>query len=199
MAFSSDNTSVARVRPCYTCCHPNGKGTGVTARFELHPAHDVVEGSLFVTMASQKTIGSFADGARVLPTFDWDGRVTVRLSINEVAQMLEVFRGYHENISDGRGLFHKTAKANTVITLEHRLEPSPGYLLALSRKAADGELRRMAILLSMTEAVVLSEALASSMVYMAFGVPSVVERERRPQQGKAEGEAAAAPALKEVA
>ena len=149
---------------------------------------------MFVTLSSQKTVGSYADGVRVMPTFDWENRVTVRLSINEVAQMLEVFRGYHESICDGKGLFHKTVKASTVITLEHRLEPAPGYLFSVSRKAVDGNLRRMSILVSMTEALVLCEALAASMVYMAFGVPSVLARERKPIQ-KEDGAAA----LKEVA
>ena len=194
MNYGNDNPPAATVRPCYTCCHPNGKGTGSSAKFELHPAHDVVEGSVFVTMSSQKTVGSYADGVRVMPTFDWENRVTVRLWINEVAQMLEVFRGYHERICDGKGLFHKTVKASTVIKLEHRLAPAPGYLFSVSRKAVDGNLRRISILLSMTEALVLCEALAASMVYMAFGVPSVLARERKPIQ-KEDGAAA----LKEVA
>ncbi len=194
MNYGNDNPSTVNVRPCYMCCHPNGKGTGTSAKFELHPAHDVVEGSVFVTMSPQKTVGAYVDGNRVMPTFDWENRITVRLSINEVAQMLEVFRGYHESICDGKGLFHKTVKASTVITLEHRLEPAPGYLFAVSRKAVDGNPRRISILLSMTEAVVLCEALAASMVYMAFGVPSVLARERKPLQ-KEDGAAA----LKEVA
>ena len=49
----------------------------------------------------------------------------------------------------------------------------PGYLLAISQKTLDGELNRMGVLFSMTEAIVLSEALASSMVYLAFGVPAM--------------------------
>lgn len=197
MNYDNDNSAVTKVRPCYTCCHPNGKGTGATARFELHPAHDMVEGSLFVTLAPQKTVGSNVDGNRVLPTFDWEKRITVRLTINEVAQMLEVFRGYMENICDGKGLFHKTVKASTVIALEHRLEPSPGYLFSVSRKPVDGERQRICVLLSMTESIVLSEALAASMVYMAFGVPSVMARAPKPVQK--DGVAANPGRLKEVA
>ena len=164
------------IRPCYTCCHPNAKGTGSTVRFELHPAHDTVEGSVFITFATQKTIGSYENGQRILPTFDWANRVTVRLSLNEVAQMLEVFRGYREKMCDGNGLFHRTAKANTVITLEHRLEPAPAYVLGVSRKDMEGELRRISVWLSMPETIVLSEALANGMFYMAFGIPKVIVR-----------------------
>lgn len=164
------------VRPSYSCCHPNAKGTGCAVRFELHPAHDHVEGSVFVTFAAQKTVGSYDGGRKVMPTFDWENRITVRLSINEVAEMLEVFRGYREKMGDGNGLFHRTVKANTVITLEHRLEPSPGYMFGVSRKTVEGNLSRIGILLCMKEAIVLSEAMAGAMLYMAFGVPKVVAR-----------------------
>ena len=166
-------------RPRYCCCHPNPKVTGTSVRFELHPAHGYVEGSIFATFALQKSIGSSGDGARSYPTFDWDGSITVRLSINEVAEILEVFRGYREKLCDGKGFFHSTAGASTVINLAHRLEPSPGYLFGVSRKMADGGIRRANILLSMSEATVLSEAMASSMVYMAFGIPKVHERQEK--------------------
>ena len=164
------------VRPRYVCCHPNAKGTGCSVKFELHPAHDYVEGSLFVTFAAQKSVGRIEGTRRILPTFDWENRITVRLDINEVAEMLEVFRGYREKMADGNGLFHRTAKANTVITLEHRLEPAPGYLFGISRKTVDGDVRRLGILLSMKEALVLSESLAGALLYMAFGVPKVLAR-----------------------
>ena len=166
-------------RPRYTCCHPNAKGTGCAVRFELHPAHGRIEGSIFVTFSPQKTVGVCENGKKILPTFDWENRVTIRLSVNEVAEMLEIFRGYREKLGDGNGLFHRTACSSTVITLEHRLEPSPGYFFGVSRKLADGELRRMGVLIAMKEAMVLSESLASAMLYMAFGVPKVISREER--------------------
>ncbi|MBO5941038.1 MAG: hypothetical protein J6R18_07585 [Kiritimatiellae bacterium] len=168
--------SDAMIRPRYTCCHPNATGTGACVRFELHPAHGYVEGSVFATFASQKTIGSYANGEMIPSTFDWANGVTIRLTINEVAEILEVFRGYRERLGDEKGLFHRSAKGNTVITLEHRLEPSPGYLFGVSKKGNDGKLSRINILLCMTEMIVLSEALASSMLYMAFGVPKVIQR-----------------------
>ena len=131
---------------------------------------------MFVTFASQMTVGSFENGRRELPTFDWGNRITVRLTVNEVAQMLEVFRGYREKMCDGNGLFHSTAKANTIINLEHRLEPVPGFIFSVSRKTVDGEVRRIGLLLSMTESIVLSETLAGGMLYMAFGIPKVINR-----------------------
>lgn len=165
-----------RIRPRYNCCHPNPRGTGCSVRFELHPAHDNVEGSVFVTFAAQKTAGSFENGQKIFPTFDWVNSVTVRLNVIEVAAMLEVFRGYREKMGDGNGLFHTSASANTVITLEHRLEPTPGYLFGVSRKSPDGELRRMKVLLEMREALALTDSLSGALVFMAFGIPQVIER-----------------------
>jgi hypothetical protein len=155
------------------------QGTGTSVKFELHPAHDYVEGSVFATFASQKTEASHIGGKQVYPTFDWENSITIRLTVNEVAEMLEVFRGYREKMGDGKGLFHCSESGNTVITLEHRLEPGPGYLFGVSRKSPDGELRRMHMLLSMKETIVLSEALSSSMLYMAFGIPKVLARSDR--------------------
>ena len=193
----NETAKAADRRPCYTCCHPNAKGTGSSARFELHPAHDFVEGSVFVTFAAQKTIGSYVDGRRILPTFDWENRITVRLSINEIAQMLEVFRGYREKVCDGNGLFHRTPKANTIITLEHRLEPVSGYMFGVSRKTVDGDLKRISMLLSMPEAIVLSEILAAGMLYMAFGLPKVIPRAQKGVEDRSDD--ASRGELKEVA
>jgi len=197
MNETTETPKTFELRPCYTCCHPNPNGTGSTVRFELHPAHDTVEGSVFVTFAAQKTVGPYENGRRILPTFDWVNRVTVRLSLNEVAQMLEVFRGYREKICDGNGLFHRTEKANTIITLEHRLEPTPAYVLGVSRKDVTGTLNRISVFLSMTETIVLTEALASGMLYMAFGVPKVIVRS--PQEETAEEQSGKRKALKDVA
>lgn len=175
MNTASEKTT-GEFRPNYYCCHPNAKGTGCAVRFELHPAHGNTEGSIFATFAAQKTVGSFEQGKKVFPTFDWAGNITVRLDINEVASMLEVFRGYREKMCDGNGLFHVSANASTVITLNHRLEPDPGYVFAVSRKTGDGEIRRMHILLDMREALVLTDSLSGALMFMAFGIPKVFER-----------------------
>ena len=177
MSGTNDTTSrAAAFRPCYSCCHPNAKGSGSSVRFELHPAHGTVEGSVFATFAAQKTIGSFDGGHKILPTFDWANRITVRFAVNEVAEMLEVFRGYKEKLGEGNGLFHRTDKANTVITLEHRTEPTTGYVFGVSRRTTDGALKRIHLMLAMNEAIVLSEALAGGLLYMAFGIPEVIAR-----------------------
>ena len=47
--------------------HANGKGTGCAIKIELHPAHDEVDGSVFIRLALQKTVGSVANGTHVYP------------------------------------------------------------------------------------------------------------------------------------
>ena len=42
----------------------------------------------------------------------------------------------------------------------------------------------MRLFLTMTEAIVLTEALASSMLYMAFGIPKVIPRAERQSERK---------------
>ena len=161
-----------RQKPAYTLCHPNAKGTGCAVRIELNPAHDYVDGSIVMTFMEQKTIGSIQYGRRIMPTFASDNRISVRLSLNEIAQILEVLRGYREKVADGNGFFHKTPDASTIITFEHRLEPVPGYVLSVSRKTLDGNTKRMWIHLSLPEALTLSEAISGSMMYLAFGIPT---------------------------
>ena len=88
--------------------------------------------------------------------------------------MLMVFRGMQESIADGKGLFHRTATANAVIKFSHMIEPRPGYLLSVSSKPFDGELKDAYIMLRMEEAIWLSTAIEASMGVLVFGVPSAV-------------------------
>lgn len=152
--------------------HPNAKGTGSALTLELHPAHDEVDGSIFVKLTPQKTVGAYENGMRILPTFDHDAALCVRLGITELAQILEVLRGYKEKLNDGSGLFHRTKSANVIITFEHRIEPVPCYHLDIARKEADSDVRRIGFTLTMPEACVLNETIAQSLLYVAFGVPA---------------------------
>ena len=153
--------------------HPNAKGMGSALTLELHPAHDEVAGSIFATLTPQKTAGGYENGMRILPTFNHEAEIGVRLDANELAQMIEVLRGYKEKLNDGRGFFHRTTTANNCITFEHQIEPVPCYTFNVTRTEVNGETRRIGITLSMSEAIVLNEAISQSLVYVAFGVPSV--------------------------
>lgn len=166
----------ATYRPRLAYYHANPRGTGAVVQFELHPAHDNVDGSIFASFARQKTTGGMNGGVRTFATFDWQNRVTVKLDISDLSQMLQVFRGMQESIADGRGLFHNMERGSTVIRLEHRIEPVTGYLFEVSRKLGEGDAVRIGVMLSPTEALGLSLAMEQSMGVIAFGIPMVVAR-----------------------
>ena len=152
--------------------HPNAKGTGSALTLELHPAHDEVDGSIFVKLTPQKTVGKYENGMCILPTFDHDAALCVRLGITELAQILEVLRGYKEKLNDGSGLFHRTKSANVAITFEHRIEPVPCYTLNITRREPDKDPSSISIHVTMPEACVLNETIAQALLYVAFGVPA---------------------------
>ena len=140
MNATKQTEQTVRYRATDAYIHPNMKGTGSACRLELHPAHDETSGSIFLTLAAQKTLGSGQGAGRVLPTFDWENRLVVKLDRSDLSQILQVLRGMQESVRDGKGLFHRSARACTVIKFTHQIEPHPGYVLAVSRKSEDGKL-----------------------------------------------------------
>ena len=161
-------------RPALTMYHPNGKGTGSAIRIELHPAHDDTAGSIMATIATQLTIGDRLGAVPGYPRFDWEGAITVKLDFTDISKMLQVFRGECESIEDGRGLFHKSTRGTTKITLRHIVEPINGYMLEVSRKTSDSEDSNARIFLSPYEALGLATAIESSMGVICFGIPMVI-------------------------
>ena len=158
-------------RPTWTMYHPNGKGTGTALRLELHPAHDETDGSIFAAIAPQKT-----SETAPYPSMDWNKAVCVKFDIIELAQILQVLRGCAESIADGKGLFHRTIKGNTVVRFEHRIEPVCGYMLDIAHKPLGGDdTVRMCFFMKQTEAFAFSEAISHALLYVAFGIPMVNE------------------------
>lgn len=158
--------------------HPNGKGTGSALQLELHPAHEDIEGSIFLTMAPQRTIGMRTADDTVHPTFDWRNAVCLKLDLMDLAQLLQVLRGVQESLADGKGLFHRSANASAVIKFEHRIEPVPGYLLDVSKKPLAGDLQRVNFFFRPAEAFACALMLEQALVYVAFGIPTVIPRGR---------------------
>lgn len=155
--------------------HPNGKGTGCAFQIEVYEPKAVeggayVDGSVFLYFTPQATIGSIENGKRIMPTFNWEKKLIIRLNMFEVAEIIGVFRGMAEDLSEGKGFFHKSAKGQTILTLEHKLEPRVGYWLNISRKTPEGETQKVGIFLSKTEAFALDMALTGAMPKMAFGI-----------------------------
>lgn len=157
------------MKPSWTMYHPNGKGTGSALRLELYPAHGAIEGSILATLAPQASVGSSVTN----PGFDWTKAIRVKLTIVHLAHFLQVLRGMEESIQDGKGLFHRTTTANMVIKFEHRIEPVPGYLLDVSAKPYDEDVRRVWFHFRQAEALALLTVIEQSLVSVAFGEPCV--------------------------
>ena len=148
-----------------TICHASASGKGSAIRFELHPARGRVAGHIFIEVARQKTVASMQGEVPTFATFDWENKICCKMGLGDLAQMMMVFRGMQESIQDGKGLFHRSAKANTVIKFSHQIEPR-------SCKPFDGELRDAFFVFRPEEAVWFSTALEAAMSVLVFGVPT---------------------------
>ena len=162
-------------RPKLAFYHASPKGTGCAATLELHPAHDDVDGSIWLCVANQMTIGNRMGPNPTFPRFDWENRICVKLDFNDLCAMLQVFRGECESINGDHGLYHRTAKATTKIRLRHLVDPVSGYSLELYKTpAGGGDETRAHLLLNPAEALGLCESIAGAMYLVSFGIPMLV-------------------------
>lgn len=158
-------------RPVVTLYHANQKETGTAIRLELHPARTDSDGSIHLTIAPQKAQPPQKVQQPHVASFDWDGAISVRLGLLDLAKILQVFRGQYESIDDGKGLYHRTTNGCTVVRLEHRIEPVGGYVLSISHRPYGGETVRLVFAMTYDEAFALAESISHSMFYVSFGVP----------------------------
>lgn len=174
MPKTTDDEAQSRgYRPRLSFYHANGKGTGSAARFEVVPAGGDREGAVYLTLAQQKSVatGSSAQGNRQHATFDWSGRVTVKLNFDDLCQMLLVFSGQAANIADGKGLYHDSRNMTTVINLNRNDETHPGVTLDISRRGKDesGQACRKRIVFNRHETHGLGSVLERALGPVAFG------------------------------
>ncbi len=173
---TNDNGGSTRnYRPALTLYHANGKGTGSAAKFEVIPATGTHDGTVYLTLAAQKSIatGSREQGTRQHATFDWTNRVVVKLNFSDLCHMLPVFMGVADHAGDEKGLYHDSRQASSIIRLARQTEQFPGVLLDISRRMkADSENQtRIRILFTHAEAYGIGVALEQSMGLLAFGIP----------------------------
>ena len=154
----------------------NAKGTGSAIKFDLHPAHGDVQGSIFVTLAAQKTVASVQGGARVFPTFGWKEAICLKLDRSDLSQILQVLRGMQETVNGEKGLFHQGANGRAVIHFSHQIEPHPGYMLSVWKTYSSGEQRKGYYFFDVSEAFTLMLALERALLYVCFGIPEVIVR-----------------------
>ncbi len=165
-------------RPKLSYYHANAKGSGSAIQMELHPAHDEIAGSIFLSIAKQKTVGSREPGNIIMPSFDWLNKAVVKLDATDLSQILQVMRGIQENIADGKGLFHRSMTATTIIKFEHRIDPRPGYAFDVWKNPHNGEPQHYYFMFDPSEAFYLMLALEQSAGVIAFGIPKVIPRTR---------------------
>ena len=157
-------------RPALAFYHANPHCTGCAVKFELHPAHDFAEGFVLAQFARQKTAGERLTDKPTYPTFGWDDRITVRLTLLDICKIIQVLRGECESIDDGKGLYHRSAKGTTKVILRHIVEPMNAYSFEVFHVGADGRNADDRIMLSTTEALGLCLAMENSIGMISFGV-----------------------------
>ena len=160
-------------RPTLKFYHANAKGTGCALSLSLYPLRigELESGAIVAKFARQKTLGDRRTTPPVYPTFDFDNAATVRLDFNDLAKMLQVFRGECESIEEGKGLYHVSAERRQRITLRHVIEPICGYCFEVYESASGAEWEDgWHIFLSNAEALGLSLAIEHSFAAIAFGV-----------------------------
>ena len=166
---------VGQFRPKLAFYHPTAKGTGSAATWALHPAHDDTDGSIWLRIANQMTVGNRMGPNPTFPRFDWENAINVKLDFGDLCAFLQVFRGECESINDGHGLVHRSPAGQTNIRLRHLVEPTPGYSLEIYKTpAGGGEESRARLLLGTAESLGLCESIAGAMYLISFGIPMLV-------------------------
>ena len=195
MNDTNDNTQATAVfdapkgdfEPELAYYHANGKNTGVAIRFRVEPATADRDGTVFFSIAKQKTVGNLgSQGPDRFASFDWANKASVKLGFLEVAEILMVFGGQATSlVHAGRdGLYHNSAQATTSVSLKRAEDPErPGYILGVGRTPkADPNARQFyTFAFRPSEAFALRAALMAQMGLLAFGIP----RERRAAQNAA--------------
>ena len=166
---------LGQYRPSLAFYRASAKGTGSAVKMKLHPAHDDTDGSIMLTIANQKTVGSRMGPNPTFSTFDWENAMTVKLDFNDLTQILQVLRGETESINEGKGLYHRSPLGLTGIRFSHMVDPVSGYALDVSRRASkEGEETRAHFLFNSAEALGICEAITGAMYIVAFGIPMLV-------------------------
>lgn len=151
--------------------HPAGTGGGAALQLELRlnrPGEDRYD-CFFLELASQKSAAGREGDRRVPATFDWENKLTVKLDFADVCELLSVLEARAERVGGQRnGLYHENSQASTVISFQQSKEKG-GYFLGLSRKGKEsGQVARVQMLLSETEAIGLRCLFQSGLFFMTY-------------------------------
>ncbi len=150
--------------------HPNGKGTGSAMRLEPRINRDDRDryNCFFMELASQKTAANLKGGAGVPATFDWAGKITVKLGFLDMAEILTVLEGRSDNAGGSRnGLYHAAGNGNTLISFQANREQRI-YHLSVSKKNGSETPRKLGITLSEVEATGLRSLFQTGLFFVTF-------------------------------
>jgi len=151
--------------------HPNAAGNGVALQLEPRVNRREADryNCFFFEMAAQKTVSEREGDKRVMPTFDWAKRLTVKLDFPDLCEMLMVLEGRQDRAGGNKnGIYHDSDKANTIITFG-KIPEQGGYTFGLSRKDKEsGQLTRLNIGLSEAEAIGLRTIIQTGLFFITF-------------------------------
>ncbi len=151
--------------------HPNAAGSGVALQFEprVNRRESDRYNCFFFEMAAQKTLPERDGDKRVMPTFDWANKLTVKMDFADICEMLMVLEGRQERVGGQKnGIYHDSERANTVITFGKNPEKG-GFAFGLSRKDKEsGQLTRLNIGLSEAEATGLRAIIQTGLFFITF-------------------------------
>ena len=160
--------------------HPNTAGNGVALQFEprLNRRESDRYNCFFFEMAAQKTVSARDGDKRVMPTFDWANKLTVKMDFADICEMLLVLEGRQERAGGQKnGIYHDSDKANTIITFA-KIPEKGGYAFGLSRKEKEsGQLTRLQIGLSEAEAIGLKTIIQTGLFFVTFHAHLFSEKE----------------------
>jgi hypothetical protein len=154
-----------------TYYHANGKGTGAVMQIDmrLNEGDERRYDCFFLTMARQKSVAAKVDGRDVPASFDWDGRVAVKLGFGDVCELLAVLEGRRDTAGQsGKGLYHASGDGSTIVEFS-RQSDREAYGLAVSRKGSDGaQVFRGQMILSDAEAIGLRCVFQQGLFFLSF-------------------------------
>ena len=155
-----------------TFYHANAKGTGTALQVELRLNRngESRQNCMFFDMARQKTAATRDESGRTPATFDWAGKVTVKIDFPDICELLTVLEGRCDHVGGTRdGLYHEAGNANTIISFKRNAEPA-GYALGISKRSKAGDpIFRGQIVLSDPEGIGLRCLLQGSLFPMTLG------------------------------
>lgn len=150
--------------------HANSKGTGAAVQFELRLNREGEDryDCFFLEMAHQKTTAD--DPQRGPATFDWDGKVIVKLDFMDICELIAVLEGRRPQAGHGQnGIYHGSMGSSTLIFFKKNLE-GEGFYLGISKRSKENtQLFRGHVVLNEIEAIGLDCVFRTALFLMAFG------------------------------